>query len=90
VVVAVCPTGTAPKLIVPGETLSGPPDPFTAYPQPVSATTMQQANMVNSSVHKASSLWIGWRLPAQNELNNCVTSVNVRAFQRQIKKKNCK
>ncbi len=42
---------------------------------------------VNSFVLKPSSLRIGPRLRAQYELNTNVTSVNVRAFQRQIKRR---
>jgi hypothetical protein len=46
---AVCPTGTAPKLIEPGETLSGPvAEELGENPQPASATTRQHANMTNS------------------------------------------
>ena len=41
--VAVCPTGTDPKLIAPGETLSGPvADEFVVYPQPDNATRSEE------------------------------------------------
>jgi hypothetical protein len=55
-----------------------------AVPQPVSARTRQHVNMAHRSAHKPSSLRIGPRLPAQNELNTGVTSINVHAPQRQI------
>jgi hypothetical protein len=61
----------------------------TAVPQPDSATTRLQANMPHSSAYKSSSLRIGPRLQAQNELNTGVTSVYAHVFQRQITK-NCK
>ena len=68
---AVCPTGTAPKLIDPGETLSGPvAEELGENPQPASATTRQHANMTNSFEYKSSNLRIELRPPAQYELNN--------------------
>ena len=69
--VAVCPTGTDPKLIAPGETLSGPvADEFVEYPQPDSATAAQDINTNNSCVYRLSNLRIELGLQAQFELNN--------------------
>jgi hypothetical protein len=69
--VTVCPTGTAPKLIAPGETLSGPvADEFGEYPQPDNATAAQDTNTTNKRVHRPSNLWIALGLKAQFKLNN--------------------
>ena len=82
----VCPTGTEPKMMMLGETRSGPvADPFGANPQPESATKAQHANRTNNSAHRLSSLRIGLRLYAQYELNNGVTSVTC-VLQRQTNK----
>jgi hypothetical protein len=69
--VAVCPTVTAPKLTEPGETLSGPlAEELGANPQPASATKRQHADMTNSLEKKPSDLRIELRPSAQYELNN--------------------
>jgi hypothetical protein len=69
--VTVFPTGTAPKLIAPGETLRGPvADEFVVYPQPDSATAALDINTTNSCLYRLSNLRIELRLRAQFELNN--------------------
>jgi hypothetical protein len=62
---------------------------FTAVPHPDSAKTRQHADRANSSAYELSSLRIKPRLHAQNELDTWVTSVNVHALQRQIKRTTC-
>lgn len=52
-VVAVCPTGTVPKLMAPGETLSGAAsEAFDENPHPASAMTRQHASVTTSFKYK--------------------------------------
>src|ERR1700733_1080951 len=71
--VTVFPTGTAPKLIAPGETLSGPVpvvDEFGVNPQPARATAAQDIDITNSCLYRRSNPRIKLCLRAQSELNN--------------------
>src|SRR5271154_4094079 len=79
--VAVCPTGTAPNVIVSGETWNGPvADPFTTYPHPESAaTTRQHTEIAKNPVPEPLSLRSGLRLQALCKLNTNVTSAKLHA-----------
>ena len=90
-VVAVCPTGTAPKLMEPGETLSGPAvEEFDENPQPARAMMRQHASVTKSFAYETSSVRIGPRPPALYELNNASPLCKRACFPEADKKKNCK